>query len=103
MVEDSKLHIQGRTVVLLDRDELDPTFGKITEIAIVSDCEVFGVQHYSTMYFDSHYNSFVVRSTGIFKFVSRNSLAYYHPLNVHHSHVVSSKNLYVSVPIMYWR
>lgn len=42
--------------VILDRDELDPTFGKITEIAIVSECEVFGVQQYSTVYFDSHYN-----------------------------------------------
>lgn len=83
--------------VLLDRDELDLTFGKLTDTAVVSDCEVFGVQQYSTVYFDGHHNSFVVEPTGIFKFVPRNTVPYYHPLNARYCHVASSKNSYISI------
>ena len=52
-------------------------------------------------YFNSHYNSFVVKETQVIVCVPCNNLAFHRPLTVHRSFMSSDKNVYISIPNTY--
>lgn len=88
--------------VLLERDDMSPTFGEVLDISFIEGSDfVLYVQKYATVYFDPHYTSFAVRRTGNFLYVSCNNLAYHHPLNVRKSFESSNRNLYITIRSTY--
>ena len=99
------------TFVLLKYDEMEPKFGKILDIITVDSDDItvdsddiivlFFVQVYLAYAFDSHYDAFVVKSTGRFVYVPLGNLAHYRPVNIRKGFSVSDANLYISLHCTY--
>ena len=89
--------------VLIDRDEMTPTFGKVTDIIFVSQTNsvFFMVEIYKAECFSCHYNSFVVKSSCSTSLVNMVSLHDYHALMIHRSFDISDSSLYISLPSTY--
>ena len=89
--------------VLIERDEMTPTFGKITDILFISQCNsvFFMVENYQAEYFSCHYNCFVIKSSFNMSLVNMESLHDHHALMIHTSFDVGDKCLYISLPSTY--
>ena len=75
----SSTYKQG-SFVLIERDEMTPTFGKITDIIFISQCNsvFFMVENYKAEYFSCHYNCFVIKSSCNMSLVNMESLHDHH-------------------------
>ena len=89
--------------VLIERDEMTPTFGKITDIILISQTNsvFFLVETYKAEYFSCHYNCFVIKSSCNASLVNMDSLHDHHALMIHKSFDVSDSSLYISLPSTY--
>lgn len=87
--------------VLLKYDEMSPQFAKVVETIVIGHSLVLSAQLYSTVSFDVHYNSFVVKPSGTFVYTGIDNLSYYRPLSVRRSFDISNKNLYITLPCTY--
>ena len=91
--------------VLLKYDEMSPSFGKIREVLAFDDCTaetvLVSVQAYNTEYYESHYDSFVVRPSGKVLLASFNSLDYHQTLHARNSFDSLDHKLYISLPCTY--
>ena len=73
-----------------------PQFAKVHEVILVKycTCVMLSMQVYHTVYFDAHYNSFVVNPSGSFMYTTTDNLAYYRPLSVRKSFDVFNKKIF---------
>ena len=62
---------------------------------------ILSVQTYTADYYDNHYDSFVVRPSGIVLFTSFGSLDHHQTLSVRNSFDPSDYKLYISLPCTY--
>jgi hypothetical protein len=85
--------------LLLQYDPISPRFGKIVDIAVVNDTAIFSVQVVSPEFFDSHYHSYVMKTTATdYVAPTLDGLPYYQPLSVKQSFATSDKNYYINLP-----
>ena len=89
--------------VLLDRDDMDPTFGMVVDLIMLKETQFvcLRVERYDGKYFSSHYNAFVVKSRVTTVTVPVHSLPDHHVLRAHRSFDISDANLYISAPYLY--
>ena len=67
--------------VLLKYDEMSPLFGKIREVLTFDECTtrtvLVSVQAYTVDYYDSHYDSFIMKPSGKIHLALFDSLDYH--------------------------
>ena len=76
-----------------------PQFPKVIEV-ILKQCILLSVELYTTVNFDSHYNSFVVKLMDTYSYPTYDQLSYYRPLHLRNSFDPTNKNLYLTLPCM---
>lgn len=101
MVKIHNYKFKNGVYVLLKYDEMSPQFAKAVETIVIGQSLVLSVQLYSTISFDVHYNSFIIKSSATFVYTGVDNLSYYRPLNVRRSFDISNKNLYITLPCTY--
>lgn len=97
--------LKADVFVLLKYDDMSPSFGKVREVLTFDDCTaktvILSVQTYASDYYDSHYDSFVVRPTGKIMYTSFTALDHHQTLSVRNSYDASDNKLYISLPCTY--
>ena len=99
-----KLHnsvFKHGSFVLVKRDDMSPTFGKIVDILLISESVFFKVEVFTAESFSCHYNCFVIKSLCTVILINMAELHDYHVLLLHRSFDTNDNCLYISLPSNY--
>lgn len=89
--------------VLLRYDDLSPEFGKIVDIVLVNGTVLFSVQLYVSDFLDTHYNSFVIKSTSSHRGILLDFLPHNRPLYAKRTfcQTPGDTKLYITLPFSF--
>lgn len=87
--------------LLLKYDRLSAEFGKIVDIAFISDSVFLHMHVYTSDYFDEHYNAFVISSTSMYIVKLLDHIPYHRPLHVKQTFLSSDDKLYIIPPFYF--
>lgn len=88
------------SLMLVDYDYLEPSFGKIVDIIVYNGYVVFSLQAYSTDFYVSHYNAYVVSPTTKMFSLPLNSIAFTKPLYLKNSFCKGDIHQYLVLPFL---
>lgn len=82
------LHVKKFAYVYLGRDEYYPVFGKVVDLLTFSKHPQYAVciQKSETLYYDSHYNAFVIKLIPSYSVSQLSSLPYFPVIHAHKSY-----------------
>ena len=84
--------------VVLEYNDINAQFGKITDITVSQETIVFQVHVYNTDYFDEHFISFVMVPSSVIKYINSSDSFIHDSIFCHKSLEQSNNTLYISLP-----
>lgn len=87
--------------VLIKFDPISPVFGKVMDVIVVDNTVILSLQKHKRLFFDSHYNAFVVRSTRELVAIEQHSLEWHNVIHPRSTFVTSDIQCYVTLPYLY--
>ena len=87
--------------LLLKYDLISPVYGKIMDIMLVDNTAILSLQKYRTLYFDPHFNAFVVLSIPEKIAIEQHRLEYHYVIHPRTTFVSSDSQCYVTLPFIY--
>ena len=89
------------SIMLLNYEYLEPSFGRIEDIIVFNDVVIFSFQIYITDFSVSHYNAYAVKPTSDIISLPLSSLFYTRPLHLKNSFSTGDNMMYIVLPFMY--
>ena len=86
--------LRKETFILLEYDTATPLFGLIMDILCFDAIFLLYVQKYVSEVFDSHFNAFIIKSTGEFIVLNLSNISDHWPVIVKSNFVPSNKEMY---------
>ena len=86
--------LRKETFILLEYDTATPLFGLIMDILCFDAIFLLYVQKYVSEVFDSHFNAFIIKSTGEFIVLNLSNISDHRPVIVKSNFVPSNKEMY---------
>lgn len=87
--------------ILITHDLISPVFGKVVDIIVVNSTIILTVQKHESMFFDSHYNAYVVRPTGHLIAVQQHTLEWHNAFHQQSTFASSDVQCYITLPYIY--
>ncbi len=87
--------------VLIEYDLIEPVFGKVVDLLEINGTIMLSLEKHKSLFFDVHFNSFVVKSLGEHIAVEQHTLTFYNVIHASTTFITTDTQCYLTLPYIY--